>query len=127
MRFIDSWSIDDVYARFGAAGTDGRNRLAFELLQRCRSAFVAVHAGEVVGLLDYVHAHGAIHTGIVVDSRFRRLSIGTNLVLALLEAKTGHPVVAECQISNRPAIALLRACRFALVGIESPEMLWRAA
>jgi ribosomal protein S18 acetylase RimI-like enzyme len=127
VRFIDSWNADDVYDRFGTAGIDGREWLAAEL-QRGRSSLVAEYEGNVVGLLDYTYAQGAIHIGIVVDRRFRRRSIGKNLVRALLASKgPERPVAAECRVDNRPAVALLRGCCFDLIGIEKPEMIWRAA
>ncbi len=128
VRFIQSWSLDDVYGRFGTAGIDSQKWLTTEIMERGRSAFIAVHQDRVVGLLDHVYAQGAIHIGIVVDSHFRRLSIGTTLVLALLYAKSSeHSVAAECQIDNQAAVALLHACRFQLIGIEKPEMLWSRA
>ena len=128
MRFIDSWSADDEYDRFGILGSNGQKRLAVELTQHERAALIAVHASRVVGLLDYVYAQGAIHIGIVVDSRYRLLSIGTNLVVALLQARApARPVEAECRIDNRPAAALFRTCGFQCARVERPEMVWRFA
>ncbi len=128
LRFIDSWSIEDVIDRFGAAGINGQARLTAELTQRARPALVALDANGVVGLLDYVYTDGAIHIGIVVDSRFRRRSIGTSLIGALLQARDpAHPVAAECRFQNRPAVALLRTCRFRHVSDERCDMIWRHA
>ena len=128
VRFISSWSLDDVYDRFGSVGIDGQAWLTTELTQRERRALIAVHASGVVGLLDHVYAEGAIHIGIVVASRFRRSSIGTHLVQALLQMRYSvHPVAADCRIDNRPAIALLRKCRFQRLSVERGEMIWRYA
>ena len=127
-RFIESWSIDDVYDRFGTLGSNAREWLTTELLRGERPALVALHADRVVGLLDYVYAQGAIHFGIVVDSRYRRSSIGSHLLAALLRLKTpAHPVAAECRIDNRPAVALLRGSQFQCTCVERHEMIWQHA
>jgi ribosomal protein S18 acetylase RimI-like enzyme len=128
VRFIESWNLDTVYDRFGTVGTSGQERLAFELTQHGRSALVAVHRVGVVGLLDHVYADGEIHMGIVVDWRFRRSSIGTRLVFALLASRTAaQPVAAECRIDNRPAVSLLRGCEFRRTMIDRHEIVWRHA
>jgi ribosomal protein S18 acetylase RimI-like enzyme len=128
LRFINSWRSEDVYGRFGTAGIDAEKLLAGQLTQRRRSALVAMYRDQVVGLLDYVYVPDEIHIGIVVDWRFRRLSIGTKLIRALLKAKSpGYGVVAECRMSNRSAIALLAASCFRLVSAKNREMTWRIA
>ncbi|MBV8636660.1 MAG: hypothetical protein JO322_01120 [Candidatus Eremiobacteraeota bacterium] len=42
LRFVASWSPDDVYDRFGSVGIGGREWLAAELSRRARPALVAV-------------------------------------------------------------------------------------
>jgi RimJ/RimL family protein N-acetyltransferase len=85
-----------------------------------------VRANVVVGLLDHIYAEGATHIGFVVDSRFRRLSIGTSLVRALLQQRPEPgPVAAECGVHNRAAAALLRGCSFQRVAVERYETIWR--
>lgn len=113
LRFIESWNGDDAYDRFGSAGIGGPEWLAAQLTRRRRPALIAVNAYGVVGLLDHVSAGGATHFGIVVGSRFRRLTIGTTLVRTLLESRSvTRPFVAECGTGNYAAVALLRGCRF---------------
>ena len=127
-RFIESWSIDDVYDRFGTLGSNAREWLTTELLRGERPALVALHANRVVGLLDYVYAQGAVHFGIVVDSHYRRTFIGTNLLVALLRLKSpAHSIAAECRVDNRPAVALLRGRHFQCTCIERHEMIWQHA
>lgn len=126
LRFIESWTPDDVYDRFGSVGIGGREWLATELSQRSRPALIAVRDGDVLGLLDYTHAEGALHIGIVVDERFRRSSIGSTLVSSFIQSRTEMlPVAAECAAGNKAAVALLGACGFSRTHAGSYEILWR--
>ncbi len=126
LRFVESWSFDDVYDRFGSVGIGGREWLTAELSKRSRPALIAVQDGEVLGLLDYTCAQGALHIGIVVDSRFRKSSIGKTLVSSFVEARTPTlPVAAECDAGNRAAVALLAACGFERAGAGPYEICWR--
>lgn len=126
LRFIDSWSADDAYDRFGSAGIGGQEWLANQFTQHNREAFVAVNAVGVVGLLDYVDVDDARYIGIVVDARYRKLSIATTLVQALLQSKPCTlPVIAECCSRNYAAVSLLRSCRFRPVAVDRTEMTWR--
>ena len=125
LQFIESWSADDAYDRFGCAGISGPEWLASEIAQNGRRALIAVQARRIVGLLDYVYALGAIHFGIVVDRRFRQLSIGSGLVYGLLEKRRDvTPVSAECRVNNLAAVGLLRRCRFQRVRVEQPDIIW---
>jgi len=125
-RFVDSWNHDDVYNRFGWTGADAQQRLVAELTNSARRAVVAIYDGAVIGLLDHVYAGDAIHVGIVVDWKFRRSSVGTLLLRALLAMKTpAQPIAAECRVDNIPAAGLLRKCGFRWIGTERPEMMWR--
>ncbi len=126
LRFIHAWSPDDVYARFGSAGIGGQEWLADQLAQRDRRALVAVNASGVVGLLDHVDVDDATHIGIVVDARYRKLSIGTTLVRAMLQSRPSRsPVIAECTSGNYAAANLLRSCQFKPVAVDRYEMTWR--
>lgn len=126
LRFIESWSPDDVYDRFGSVGIGGREWLAAELSRRSRPAFIAIHDGDVFGLLDYTYAEGALHIGIVVDSRFRKSSIGSTLVSSFLGSRMQRvPAAAECAAGNRAAVALFTACGFERTNAGSYEILWR--
>lgn len=126
LAFIDSWNGDDVYGRFGSAGTGGATLLASQLTQRRRQAMIAVSAGSVVGLIDYVDAFCATHVGIVVHSQCRRLSIGTRLVESVLRQRSiGRPIVAECDPRNVAAVALLRGCHFKPVESDPYQITWR--
>jgi RimJ/RimL family protein N-acetyltransferase len=125
-RFIDSWSADDVYDRFGCAGIPAQEWLVRELLERARHAWIAVNADRVIGLLDHVVAEGAIHIGIMVDPLYRKSSVGTRLVEALVYCKSpAYPAIAECRIGNYAAQALFRRCRFHRAGIDRDEIIWR--
>lgn len=124
--FVDSWSGEDVYDRFGSAGIGGQTRLASQLTQRQRQALIAVSAGRVVGLLDFIYAYGATHAGIVVHSQYRRLLIGTRLVESLLCSRSlTRPIVAECGHQNLAAVALLRACHFKPIESDPYQITWR--
>lgn len=126
LHFIESWTPDDVYDRFGSVGIGGREWLAAELSQRSRAALIAVHDGGVFGLLDYTYAEGALHIGIVVDARFRRSSVGSTLVSSFVQSRTQKlPVAAECSAANRAAVALFAACGFARTRAGSHEIIWR--
>lgn len=126
VRFIDSWSHNDAYDRFGSAGIGGQDWLADQLTQHNRGAMIALNAHEVVGLLDHVDAEGSTHIGIVVDARYRKLSIGSSLVRAMLQSKPVRlPVIAECGIRNYAAANLLRSCQFKPVAVDRYEMTWR--
>lgn len=126
LRFIESWSAADAYDRFGSAGIGGQEWLAKQLNECGRRAIVAASKSGVIGLLDYVHADGATHVGIVVDARYRKLSVGTTLMRALLHTETiAHPIIAECSTRNYAAAGLLRGCGFEPVGVEQYEITWR--
>lgn len=126
LRFIDTWGGEDAYRRFGSAGIDGQAWLAMQLTVHRRPAFVAVNEGHVIGLLDHVDAGGATHIGIVVDSEFRRRSIGTALVNALLRSTSVRgPVRADCDNDNVPAMALLRRCGFTPIYSDRYQTFWR--
>lgn len=128
LRFIEAWSPDDEYDRFGSVGIGGREWLSTELSQRSRPALVAVDDSGVLGLLDYACAEHALHIGIVVDSRWRRSSIGKTLVSSLVQFRTrALPVVAECAAGNRAAVALFTACGFERVNAGPSEICWRYA
>ncbi len=126
LRFIESWNGDDAYDRFGSAGIGGQARLATQLTQHRRPALIAVNASGVVGLLDHVSASGATYFGIVVDSRFRKLSIGTTLVQTLLQSRSVmRPIIAECDHGNFAAVALLRGCQFKAIESDRYQITWR--
>jgi len=126
LRFIDSWSGDDAYRRFGSAGINGQQWLTNQLTQHQRPAFVAVSGDRVVGLLDHINASGATHFGIVVDSQSRKQGIATELLRALLTS-TGiaGPIVADCDADNVAAVALLRKCRFSPAVEDGYQITWR--
>jgi ribosomal protein S18 acetylase RimI-like enzyme len=125
-RFIESWGPDDAYDRFGSAGINGQQWLEHALTKHERPAFVALNGNEVIGLLDHAEADGATHFGIVVDSRFRRLAVGTALVASLLHSRSiRRPILADCTNSNRAAMALLRRCRFEAIADDRYETTWR--
>lgn len=125
-RFIESWSNDDAYDRFGSAGVRGQDWLAGQLARHERSALIAVNAGGVVGLLDHVEADGATHLAIVVDRAFRRRSIGGTLVRTLVQHPgIARPLFAQCDNGNYAARALLRACRFAPIEADRYQVTWR--
>ncbi len=126
LRFIDSWSDDDAYDRFGSAGIGGQQWLVNQLTQHNRHALIALNCGMVIGLLDHIEADAAIHIGIVVDQRYRKLSIGSTLVRAMLRSRQfTFPVIAECSNRNYAAVNLLRSCQFNPIAIDRYEMTWR--
>ena len=124
--FIRSWSEDDSYERFGILGSHGPAWLAAELCDDSkRHAIIASAGRHVVGLLDHIEAEGAVHFGIVVDARYRRLYVGTELVNELLRMRSrDRAVSAECRASNYAAIALLRRCGFERVTMHHDEVVW---
>ena len=126
LRFIKSWSADDAYDRFGSAGIGGQEWLEDELLHHGRRAFVAVNSAGVIGLLDHVDVDDTTYVGIVVDPRYRKLSVGTTLVRAMLQSRSSRvPVIAECSSRNYAAVSLLRSCQFKPVAVDRYEMTWR--
>ncbi len=79
----------------------------------------------VIGLLDHIETAGAVHFGVAVDARYRRLYVGTELVNELLRVKArDRAVAAECRLHNRAAIALLRGCGFERVAVHRDEISW---
>ena len=124
LNFVRSWSEDDAYNRFGLLS--GREWLISELRDnQKRRAIVATAGKRIVGLLDHIECEGAVHIGVFVDSKFRRLHVATGLVCELLRAKKPErPVTAECRRSNAAAIGLLFGCGFEPVTVHSDEVVW---
>jgi ribosomal protein S18 acetylase RimI-like enzyme len=127
IRFVESWSDDDAYDRFGLFGRQTPQMLLRDLANNPkRRALLAFGDGRLIGLLDYVTEFAVVHFGIVVGAQYRRRRIGTALVGSLLKIKRPEwPVAAECRPDNRAANTLLRVCGFERIASERDGILWR--
>ena len=125
LRFIGSWSTNDIYDRFGTLGCAGPHWLASELRENAARRALLARDGDLCGLLDYVATAEGVHVGVLVAAERRRRRIGRALMMHLVaHSHRAQRLIADCRPDNRAAIGLLRSCGFTRVSYGAHEMRW---
>jgi ribosomal protein S18 acetylase RimI-like enzyme len=114
-EFFHHLTPQELRDRFGLPGSSAVDWLLERLARDAnRAAFVARVGGRVAAVLDCVRDAGEVEFGLVVGTEFRRRGIGSALVRRLEAAthRSGMSLVASCEWTNTPALALLRGLGF---------------